>query len=900
MEEIKLTIDGKEVTGEKGDTILKVCEENGIYVPTLCHHERLPDVGACRMCIVEIKDVKDLKPACVTPAEDGMVVTTDNEEIHTVRKMNLEFLLAEHPNDCMTCGSYGQCELQELIYKFGIEKPLFEKSRFDQEIDRSSPVIIIDRNKCILCGRCVRACNEVQVNNILDFRDRGYDRKVIAGFDSPLAESLCYSCGECVSVCPVGALTEKMPRFKALPWELETKRTICPHCAVGCTIDVKVKDGAIVKIESPGADIGTNNGSLCVKGRFGYDFVHSEARLTTPLIKENGEFREASWDDALSLVVDKFRSIKNEYGSDAFAALAPGKSTNEANYLLQKFTRAVIGTNNLDFCTRMCHTPTGAALGAAFGGGAMTNSMSEIEGADAIFVIGTNITETFPIMGNAVKRTASFSDAKLIVADPRKIDMAKFADVYLRLRHGTDVALLNGMMNVIINEDWHDKEFIQERTEGFEELKKGVEKYTPEFAEEITGVSASDIREAARLYAKADRAMILFDMGITQHITGINNVRSLANLALLTGNVGQESTGVNSLRGQTNGEGAGDMGVLPNVYPGNQKVTDEAARQKFEAAWGVELPKEVGLSLMAMVEAAHAGELKAMYIMGMNPVMSAPDITHVRAGLAKLDFLVVQDIFLSETAELADVVLPAASHFEKDGTVTNVERRVQRVHKVIDPVGESRSDWEVICEIATRMGYEMKYESPAQVMDEISSLTPIYGGISYDRLENGGIQWPCPDKEHPGTQYLFKDKFPIGLGKFQAIEYIPPNELPDEEYPFVLSTGRTLYHWHTGTITRRAKALDAIVPKGYVEINPEDAESLSVSDGEEVKVASRRGEITISAKVSDIVPEGTVFIPFPFRESAANVLTNPELNPQAKNAALKVCAVNISPLKIEE
>lgn len=892
MEEIRLVINEREVTGKKGDTILEVCEKNGINVPTLCHHEKLPDIGACRMCIVDIKDVKGYKPACVTVAEDGMVVTTENEDINSLRKTVLELILSEHPNDCMTCGSYGGCELQELVYKFGIEKSSFGKRDFEYEIDTSSPVIIIDRNKCILCGRCVRACNEVQVNGILDFGERGYDRKVIAGFDSPLAESLCYSCGECISVCPVGALTEKMPRFKALPWELDTVRTVCAYCGVGCTIDVKVKDGEIIKVDSPSFDVGVNKGSLCVKGRFGYDFVHSDERLTTPLIKENGSFREASWDEALFLVAKKFSDIKDEYSADAFAATGSGKSANEANYLMQKFARAVIGTNNIDFCTRMCHTPTGVGMSASFGGAGMTNSIAEVEGADAILVIGTNITETLPILGNAIKRTACFADASLIVVDPRKTDISKHAHVHLRLRHGTDVALINGMMNVIINEDLHDKQFIKERTDGFEELRKVVEKYIPEYVEDITGVSDSDIRKAAQFYAKAERAMTFYNMGITQHITGINNVRSLANLVMLTGNIGKQSTGLNPLPGQNNGQGAGAMGALPNVYPGNQKVTDEKARQKFEKAWKVKLPAEVGMPLPIMIDAAHTGKLKAMYVMGANPAMSLPDLNYVREGLAKLDFLVVQDLFLSETAEFADVVLPAASHFEIDATITSIERRVQRVHKVIEPIGESRPDCDIICQIATRMGYEMKYSSPADIMDEIASLTPAFGGISYDRLDCG-IQFPCPDKEHPGTQYLFKDEFPIGRGQFEGFEYIPPNELPDEEYPFILSTGRTLYHWHTGTVTRRTKALDEIVPEGYVEINPQDAQKLGVSDADELKISSRRGEITTFPKISDIVPKRTLFMPFPFRESAANVLTNPELNPKSKNAALKICAVNV-------
>jgi len=894
MEEIILTIDEKKVTGEKGSTILSVCEKNGIYVPTLCHHERLPDVGACRMCLVKIEDVKGLKPACMTLAKDGMVVTTDDEEICAFRKMNLEFLIAEHPNDCMTCGSYGECELQQLAYKFGIEKPLFEKSNPKHEIDRSSPVIIIDRNKCILCGRCIRACNEVQVNNIIDFSNRGSDTKVVVGFDSPLAESLCYSCGECVSVCPVGALTEKMPRFKALPWELETKRTVCAYCGVGCTLDAKVKDGVIVKMDSPDSNVGVNKGSLCVKGRFGYDFVHSEKRLTTPLIKENGSFREASWDEALSLVAEKFSSIKREYGADAFAAVGSGKTTNEANFLMQKFTRAVMGTNNVDFCTRMCHTPTGVGMGASFGSAGMTNSIAEAGEADTILIVGVNITETLPIFGSVIKRNVRFNGGKLIVVDPRNTEISKHANIHLRLRHGTDVALINGMMNVIISEDLHDRSFIEERTEGFDELKDLVKKYTPEYVQEITGVAASDIREAALLFGKAEKAATLYNMGATQHITGVNNVRSLANLVMLTGNIGKESTGLNPLPGQNNGTGAGAMGVLPNVYTANQKVTDEKIRQKFEEAWGVQLPSETGIPLPIMIESAHAGKLKAMYVMGANPAMSLPDISKVREGLAKLDFLVVQDLFVSETAELADVVLPVASHFEIEGTITNIERRVQRVHKVIDPVGQSRSDCDIISDISTRIGYEMKYSSPAEIMTEISSLTPPFAGITYERLDNGGIQFPCPNKEHPGTQYLFKDKFPIGRGQFQGFEYLPPNELPDEEYPFILSTGRTLYHWHTGTVTRSAKALDAIVPKGYVEIHPIDAKSLGISDGDEVKVASRRGEITISAKVSDIVLEGTAFMPFAFRESAANTLTNPELNPQAKNAALKVCAARIA------
>lgn len=528
----------------------------------------------------------------------------------------------------------------------------------------------------------------------------------------------------------------------------------------------------------------------------------------------------------------------------------------------------------------------------------MTNSFSEIEGADALLVIGSNTTEAHPVVGSAMKRAVKFHGTKLIVIDPRQTEIARVADIHLRPLPGTNVAYLNGMMNVIISEGLEDKQFVEDRTEGFEELKKAVEKYTPEYVEEISGIPADDLREAARLYAKAEKGMLFYTMGITQHTSGTDNVMSVANVAMLTGNVGKESTGVNPLRGQSNVQGACDMGALSNVYPGYQSVTDDIIREKFETAWRVDLPSKVGLTIVEMIHAAYEGEVKGIYVMGENPMMSDPDVNHVKEALEKVDFLVVQDIFLSETAQLADVVLPAASFAEKSGSLTNSERRVQLWRKAIEPVGESRPDWEIICDMATRMGYEMKYDSPAQIMDEIARLTPIYGGMSHDRLEGDGLQWPCPDKEHPGTQFLHKGKFSRGLGKFHAIEFRPPFEMPDEEYPLLLTTGRMLYHFHTGTLSRRSAGLDELHPEGKVEISPEDAAELGIEDGDLVEVTSRRGKVVAKALVTDKSPVGTVFMTFHFREAAANLLTVSALDPVAKIPEYKVCAVKVEPAKV--
>ena len=536
-----------------------------------------------------------------------------------------------------------------------------------------------------------------------------------------------------------------------------------------------------------------------------------------------------------------------------------------------------------------------AGLATSFGSGAMTNSIAEIEGAEVIFVIGSNTTENHPVLSLNVKRAVRQGSARLIVADPRRIELTRFAHLHLRHGCGTDAALLNGLMHIIIREQLHDRKFIEERTEGFEALEKTLQRYTPEFVEQITGVPQAELYQAARLYATAEKATILYAMGITQHTTGTDNVLSVANLAMLTGNVGKESTGVNPLRGQNNVQGACDMGGLPNVYPGYQKVDDPAVREKFEKAWGVPLSDQVGLTLVEMMNAAAEGKIRGMYFMGENPLLTDPDGNHIKEALEKLDFLVVQDIFLTETAELADVVLPAASFAEKEGTVTNTERRVQRMHKAIDPVGESREDSRILCELAGRMGHPMDYASPAQVLEEIAALTPSYGGISFERLDRGEtLSWPCPKKDSGGTTYLHKGKFARGLGKFHAIEFKPPAEETDSEYPYILTTGRLMFHFHTGTMTRRTSLLNHEVPTGFVEVNPEDAKALGIADTEKIEVRSRRGAIEIAAMVTKKVPKGTVFIPFHFAECAANVLTNPALDPDAKIPELKVCAVSLT------
>ncbi len=785
---------------------------------------------------------------------------------------------------CLECGCKvaHDCTLRQLATDYEVSPVPVAGDRYYYPLDKSHPFIERDPNKCIGCERCARLCLDVQGVGALSI---AYRVGTAEGYGGSLLNTTCVSCGLCVSGCPVGALVAKNEL-----WPTREVRTICPYCGVGCGIYVGVRGGVIVSVRGD-TDNPINKGILCVKGRFGYEFVNHPERLTSPLIKRDGEFVEVTWDEALDFIASKLA----EYKGDQFATISSAKCTNEENYVIQKFTRAVMGTHNIDHCARLCHAPTVAGLAQSLGSGAMTNSISEIEDAACIFAIGTNTTASHPVIGLQIEKAVQ-DKAHLIVANPRRIDLCRFAGLWLRHRPGTDVALLMGMMRVIVDEGLLDRTFIDQRTEGFDAFKESLQHFDLSLVEQITGVPRKQIIEAARAYSTQRPATILYAMGITQHSHGTDNVLAISNLALLTGSIGKPSTGVNPLRGQNNVQGACDMGALPNVYPGYQRVDDPEVKRKFETAWGYSLGSSPGLTLTEILEAAYHRQIKALYIIGENPLLSEPDAEHAKDALEKAEFLVVQDIFLTETARLADVILPAATFAEKDGTFTNTERRVQRIYKAIEAVGTSRPDWWITCQIAKKLGINgFDYAGAADIMEEIAAVTPSYKGISYRRLDNDGLQWPCLSPEHAGTPILHTQKFLTSSGKarFVPLEYKPSVEIPDEQYPLILTTERSLYHYHTGTMTRRVDGLNMLRDRELVEMNPQDANTLGVIDGETVRVVSRRGEVTARAKVTENSPPGVVSMTFHFAESPTNVLTNPVLDPVAKIPELKVCVVRI-------
>lgn len=879
-----LAINGRAVTVEQGKTVLEACRAVKAYVPTLCDDPQLEPYGACRLCIVKIDGMRGLPTACTTPVADGMKITTEDPEILDVRRWTAQLLLADHPLDCLTCAQCGRCRLQEVVEYLGVRERVLKPMAREAKIDDSNACYAIDMRKCILCGLCVRACDEIQHLGAIDLVKRGYASAVEPFGGGPIKDSICETCGECVERCPTGALT---PRRYLRP-EREVS-TVCPYCGTGCRVVLGARGETVVSargdVEAP-----VSNGRLCVKGRFGsFEFVSHPERLRAPLIRADDGFREASWEEALDLIAGKLKT----YRGDTFGGLSSAKVTNEDNYVFQKFVRAAMGTNNVDHCARLCHSSTVAGLAQSFGSGAMTNSADDLLNADVILVTGSNTTENHPIIGLRI-REAVARGAKLLLFDPRQIQLSQVATIWARQRPGTDVAWINGLMHVIIRDGLMNIAFIESRTEGFEEIEKLVAAYTPERVSEITGVPAEFIVEAARLYATAERASIVYSMGITQHTTGVDNVRSLANLAMLTGQIGRPGTGVNPLRGQSNVQGACDMGALPNVYPGYQQVANADVRAKFEKAWNAKLSGRPGLTVTQMLPAVLEGQIKALYIMGENPVLSDADVTHVEEALRRLEFLVVQDIFLTETAKLAHVVLPASSYAERDGTYTNTERRVQLTSAVVRPPGQARRDWQIVCELATAVGYPMAYGSTAEIDDEMRGLTPSYGGISHARLEAGEqLHWPCPSEDHPGTPILHRESFTRGLGRFYPAEYQPAAEETDASFPIVLTTGRMLEHYHTGTMTRRSDGLNGLVPGPFVEVNGADAKKIRVKDGDRVKVTSRRGSIVLPAKVGSRVDSGVLFIPFHFWEAAANVLTNPASDPTAGIPEFKVCAVRL-------
>jgi len=888
---LNVTIDGIRLQAKEGSTILEAAQSVGIEIPTLCYLKDLTPEASCRICLVEIEGIPKLFTACSTPVAEGNVIYTKSEKVIAARRSVLDLMLSTHKADCFSCAKNGECQLQNLCYEYGVEETSFAGVKNDYPIDDSNEFFTYNPQQCILCQRCVQVCQKLHGESAIGVVNRGFKAKIATPFDQLIRGTNCVSCGNCVSVCPVGAL---LPKSKVRYRSFETKKvpTTCTYCGVGCQLDLIVKDDTVVGAQPLYGE--ANKGLLCVKGKFGYNFINHKDRLTKPLIRKDGELQEASWDEAIGYIADKIKTIKAESGPDALAGLSSARCSNEDNYVFQKMMRAAIGTNNVDHCARLCHASTVAGLAITLGSGAMTNSIAEAADQDVIFVTGSNTTETHPVIGSLI-RQAHRKGAKIIVAEPRRIPLCREADVFLQIKPGTNVALFNGMMNVIISEGLQDQKYIDERTEGYAELVEVVKDYTPEVVAEICGIDAEELKKAARLYAKADKAGIYYAMGVTQHSTGTEGVMGTSNLALLCGKIGKYGCGVNPLRGQNNVQGACDMGCLPTDFPAYQKVFNDAAREKFEKAWGVELPGKPGLTVTEIMNAVEEGTVRGLYIMGENPMMSDPDLNHVEKALKKCELLVVQDIFLTETAALADVVLPGATFAEKDGTFTNTERRVQRIRKAIKTVGESKADFEILNDVMAALGYENSFSTAEEVFAEMTAVTPSYGGMSYDRLEKlGSLQWPCPTADHPGTPILHVGKFSRGeRALFKPAPYRPSAETPDREYPMILTTGRILYHYHTSTMTGRVKGLMNISGKSYVELNPADASKLGIVTGDRVEVSSRRGGVVVEARVTDIVAEGVLFMPFHFADGPANKLTNTVIDPTAKIPELKVCAARI-------
>jgi formate dehydrogenase major subunit len=902
MMPIEFKLNGQTVVGRPDEPIITTAQKHGVAIPHLCHGGNQRSDGNCRACVVEIKGERTLAPSCCRYPTAGMEVTSDSARALASQKMVLELLLSD-----MTEKSYTrENKVAFWAGKLNVGQPRFE-AREQPKADLSHPAIAVNLDACIQCTRCVRACREVQVNDVIGYAYRGERSVPVFDFDDPMGESTCVACGECVQACPTGAL---MPAREAGLQEIDQKvDSVCPFCGVGCLLTYHVKQNVIQFVT--GRDGPSNHNRLCVKGRYGFDYAHHPHRLTKPLIRKEGVakgasftvdpgngsavFREASWEEALELASSGLKKIRDE-DRYALAGFGSAKGSNEEAYLFQKLVRAGFGTNNVDHCTRLCHASSVAALLEGVGSGAVSNQVSDVMEAEVVFLIGANPTSNHPVAATWMKNAAK-KGVKLIVADPRRGDLARHATHYLQFKPDTDVALLNAMIHTIIEENLVNQDFVKDRTSGYEALKENAKAFSPEKMAPICGIPAQTIREVARLFATSRGSMILWGMGISQHVHGTDNARCLIALTLMTGQIGRPGTGLHPLRGQNNVQGASDSGLIPMMYPDYQRVNNDEANQRFEKLWGTRLDKKPGLTVVEIMNAAYDGKIRGMYIMGENPAMSDPDVEHAREAMAKLEHLVVQDIFLTETAYLADVVLPATAWPEKEGTVTNTDRMVQLGRPALKAPGEAKEDLWIIVQLARRLGLDWKYEKAKEVWDEMRGCMDSIRGITWERLQrDSSVTYPCENEGDPGQPVVFQTHFPTatGRGRFVPADLIPAAERPDGEYPMVLITGRQLEHWHTGAMTRRSGALDAIEPEPMVSMHPLDLAAIKAKPGDVVTVQSRRGKISLFARMDEGTPRGAVFIPFCYYEAAANLLTNAALDPFGKIPEFKYCAVKVT------
>ncbi|MCP5151429.1 MAG: formate dehydrogenase subunit alpha [Chromatiales bacterium] len=915
-EPIRFELDGVEVEAGAEETIWQVAARAGTRIPHLCFSAE-PGYradGNCRACMVEIEGERVLAASCIRKPTSGMKVHTTSARASTARAMVMELLVADQPP--REVAHDRSSRLWSWAEAMGVESSRFPR-RETPLPDSSHVAMRVNLDACIHCNLCVRACREVQVNDVIGLAYRGAGSKIVFDLDDPMGASTCVACGECVQACPTGALMEATlvdERGVGRDLDLREVPSVCPYCGVGCQLTYQVSGNEIVAVQ--GRDGPANHNRLCVKGRFGFDYVKHPHRLTRPLIRREDapkhadcevdpsnpwtHFREATWDEALERAAGGLRTVRDTHGGSALAGFGSAKCSNEEAYLFQKLVRQGFGTNNVDHCTRLCHASSVAALLEGIGSGAVTAPFTAATDSDVIIVTGANPTENHPVAATFFKQAAKTKT--LIVMDPRGQALRKHATHMLQFKPGTDVALLNALLHVIVTEELYDRQYVAAHTEGFESIKRHIEDFTPEAMADICGIDADTIRTVARTYAKAERGIIFWGMGISQHVHGTDNARCLIALSLITGQVGRPGTGLHPLRGQNNVQGASDAGLIPMFFPDYQSVAAEDPRSRFENAWGTTLDPEKGLTVVEIMDAIHAGTIRAMYVMGENPAMSDPDADHAREALSMLEHLVVQDIFLTETAFHADVVLPASAWPEKDGTVTNSNRQVQMGRQALELPGEARQDWWIIQAIAQGIGLDWRYHGPADVFAEMKTLMKSLDNITWNRLaDESAVTYPCDAPDRPGHDIVFGDGFPTATRRAKLVpaSIVAPDEVPDETFPFVLTTGRQLEHWHTGSITRRTKVLDSIEPEAVACLSPRTLRAMGVEPGERVRVTTRRGAIELVARADFAVPEGLVFIPFCYAEAPANVLTNPALDPFGKIPEFKFCAARVEPAAVE-